>query len=146
MRNRISKIFLGITILAIAVVALFYFWAFYPYIPLTVNNAPIPIRPPEVTTGPNTTVIATLSACKHMDITPVVTRSIVGVNSVLATPSYTGAIHSTGCTTLDQAIIVPQFTPAGVYHVHWHVAYRVNPIRTVVVTYNSQNFTIGKTP
>lgn len=123
--------------------AVFYYWSFYPYKPLEVLNSPVPIRPPTVQSGKDQVVIATLRGCKNGKAIPTVTRSLIGQGSVIMTPSYPGVL-SKGCSTLDQAIIVPSFVTPGVYHWHWRVVYKVNPIRTETVQYDSQNFQITK--
>lgn len=134
----------GALCLAAFTLAIFSYWSFYPYNPLTVTNAPVPIRPISLASGVDTTVIATTKVCKYTNAIPIVVRSIVGEGSVLMTPAYSGAVRTTGCTTLQQAIILPQFTPPGTYHVHWRVNYQVNPIRSVVVQYDSETFKVTK--
>lgn len=130
--------------LGVCIIGLLYFWSFTPYKILSVQNAPVPIQPPTLASAANTTIIATTKLCKTTDIIPTVTRTIVGSGVVLMTPSYPGVLNSPGCVTLRQAIILPDFLPAGSYHIHWRVAYNVNPIRQVVVQYDSQTFQVTK--
>lgn len=129
---------LGLTVVCLAV---FSYWSFYPYKPLEVLNSPVPIRPPTIESGRDKVVIATLKGCKNGSIIPTVTRTLIGQGAVIMTPSYPGVL-SQGCSTLDQAIIIPPFVTPGTYHWHWRVAYKVNPIRTMAVEYDSQDFTI----
>lgn len=142
--NKVSKFFYLVLLVGVLMAGLFYYWTFIPYNPITINNAPVPIRPVSLASGTDTTVIATLKSCKHTTVTPIVTRTLIGEGVEITTPSYSGVINGPGCQTLQQAIIMPQFTPPGTYHIHWHVAYQMNPIRTVVVQYDSENFTVTK--
>lgn len=135
--------YLGLFI-TLTAVGLFYFWSFYPYKPLNVLNAPVPIRPVQLASGVDTTIIATLKSCKSTTVLPAVTRTLVGQGVVITTPTYIGVLRTAGCHTLDQAIILPQFTPPGTYHIHWVVVYKMNPIRDVTVQYDSENFQVTK--
>jgi hypothetical protein len=46
------------------------------------------------------------------------------------------------CKTIDAPVILPpQITP-GTYHLKFRVTYQVNPLKSVVITWESENFEV----
>lgn len=127
-------------ILIAALMSLIMFWLFTGNDVLDVKNNPVPVKPSFVKSTEN--VVLDVSFCKKTNSTGRVTRRLVSDKSELLAPTDT---DNSGKGCHDHAPIVvpiPAETVPGVYHVNYRVVYTVNPLKTVIEEFNSQNFTV----
>lgn len=86
-------------------------------------------------------VVYEVQYCKQLDIPAVTTKALVGdVNY----PLPVGRSNvPTGChTAINRSTLIPVGVPSGTYHLELTFTYQVNPLRSQVVHYESEDFTI----
>ena len=118
---------------------LFFFWTLYPYNPLEIEE-PVKVLTPVVKAGD--AVIVEFTFDKNTDVTPEVSLSLVdGVIYNLPTYSPSNVTGHTNNKAVN-VLTIPPSMPCGEYHLHWEATYEMNPIRDVVVKYESEKFEI----
>ena len=142
--NKSFKIFACISystiMLAFIVLGTYFYWSFYPYNPLVVEE-PIEIVTHEVNAGEYVTYRITY--CKNMDLPVTISRRFVD-GLVFTIPQFTTYLNDTGCRTQDIFIEIPEKLPAGEYNLNTDFIYQVNPIRKIKVNAESEKFTVIK--
>ncbi len=116
------------------------FWLTYPYKPLEVNGD-AQVLQKEVKAGE--TLIYRLDFCKNMDLPVTINRRFVD-GLVYTLPEFSTHNNKVGCKVQDILLDVPVTLPEGTYHFHTEFSYKVNPIRTVTILVESNEFDIIK--
>lgn len=114
------------------------FWLVYPYKPIVFNDPVFPIRNRIVKAGG--TLSYTSDYCKHISLTAIVSRTFVNGLIFITPPSITK--RPNGCHTISVEVSIPHELPAGTYHLENIYSYQVNPIRTVTVSQNTEEFEV----
>jgi hypothetical protein len=129
-------------LILIAYSALVAFWLWYPYKPNIVQ--PIEIMNKGKTVIAGDWLIYRITYDKRMNVSGTLTRKLVNSFKLdLADSSATAPIKK----GQDLVYIeIPKRADPGKYKLHWSVAYDVNPIRTVVVSTESEYFYIIENP
>ena len=117
------------------------YWLLYPYNPTTFNSQPFEILTPRVKV--NKPVMFRVNYCKNDSNIPEITRSFVdGV--IYVTPSFAGNNADIGCREVIALVNVPETLPPGTYHIVSTYKYKVNPIRTIEITADTEDFEVIK--
>lgn len=132
------KVAYVVVALAALTTGLMAYWGAAQYDVLDIRQSPVPVRPKEVS-GPDPTIIATIDYCKKLDVEGTAVVTLVSKKTVLLTPAYKDKTPKT-CATLEAALLIPPQATPDVYHYHWRVVYKVNPIKTVVEEFDTEEF------
>lgn len=116
------------------------YWSATPVHVLVVSNNPVPVRPTELT--PGSAVIMTYTYCKNTDTKGTVRTSLVSATSETFLPLAPDITGKQCHVKLDVPAVIPMETAAGSYHFHFRATYRINPLKTEIDEWNSQNFTV----
>lgn len=120
--------------------ALLFFWSNYDYKPLTVER-PIIVTPSKVESGGVVTMV--VKYCKSSNQEEVVSRDLVGDTIIINIPPKRISVRAPkGCDVSESIIRIPRTINPGMYKIQYHIEYRVNPIRTVEVHFESEPFEI----
>lgn len=130
---------LSAILMAIFTLLVFYYWAIAPVNVLDVNN-PVPVEKKMVAGGD--TQILDFSFCKNLDVKGDVEWSLISNKNIILLPSYEDTLRSTCMTKVRAPVILPFVIHSDIYHFHYSTVYHVNPIRTVMVQFDSQSFEI----
>jgi len=114
------------------------YFLFYPFHPVTFNKDRFEIVTKEVKRGES--LVYRADVCKNMDIATEVTRSFN--NSLVYLLSPTTSTRPEGCSVTNVAISVPEELPTGEYFLRTRFTYRLNALRTITVTHDTEGFTI----
>lgn len=140
--TRKANILVYVVLLFLAMVlALFLFWTFSNTDVLKVNNDPVPVSKISPTPVADGQVVFRIDFCKSVGAQGTVRPSFVNPARELFLPTYEDKLDK-GCGIYDVPVIIPRDIPAGKYHVHYRITYHVNPIKTVVEEFNSQDFEV----
>lgn len=144
MKLKIAKaiIYTTLAVLVIGASTLVY-WTFEADDVLTVKNQPVPVRPKEI--NPEATVILSPNVCKNLPVPGIIRRTLVSKSSKILLPDYYNNFP-VGCNNRDLAVIIPGQTPDDVYHLEFDVTYVINPLKTVVEHWYTQDFTVKHDP
>lgn len=137
--NRIFHVFSWIVIvLANLLFVLLIFWFWYPYNVIEFKEPKFKVVSKNVKQGGTLQFIS--SYCKHMNISGTVSRAYI--NGIIYTTLPVITNRETGCHTVKVQLILPDELPKGKYHLHNLYQYKVNPIRTVTVTQETEDFIV----
>lgn len=129
-------------ILAFTMVVVIGFWLVYPYKTIEFKNVPFPILNEGKVVKQGDRARYLVEACKYSKDAPVVTKNFIdGV--IYSTTPVPGAIPL-GCNKTIMDIYVPRAIPAGTYSVQIIARFKVNPLRTITIISNTENFNIIK--
>lgn len=115
-----------------------YVMMFYPFKTIEVHRTPIKILTPEVKRGES--VVYEVDYCKFTDEQAEITISFVDGFSY-AQPAVISNIKP-GCAVAQRAVLVPANLPAHKYHLRISLAYRMNALRTITKTFETEEFTV----
>lgn len=135
----LGNIFLfGIYIL----IGVFAFWAFYPYHPLEVKDIHI-IGDKTICKGKP--VFYEMTYIKNSKVKPTLTKTLVDgiVFHLSEIDAYSPTFIKNGnVINLTLGQIIPETTPEGIYNLHIDARYQVNPLRSVVVQMQTDEFKV----
>jgi hypothetical protein len=111
-----------------------------PHEALTIQKLPIPLVHGTTTAGDYITL--DINFCKNVSADGRVVTTLVSSRTQLVLPTSTDNGHK-GCFTNAHIPlpIPPQATP-DTYHYHFHVVYKVNPLRTLTSDFDTANFKV----
>ena len=132
------------TIAWFGILSSFYFlllityWNFYPYKTLEFKGDRFKLLHKQVYQGD---VVEYYSDyCKYIDESAIVSRSFVNAIIYSTPSSLTGRM--TGCHKIIVQVRVPLELPIGTYHLENRYKYQVNPIRTIIVKQETEEFEV----
>ncbi len=136
MTNKILLFLIGGVYLVMIIVLIILFW---PINVVKTNHQPYKILTPMVAAGANVTYL--VDACKYIGVRSTVTRTFAdGVRY----PSTTSSNNiSTGCKKTKVSIPVPNYVPAGKYHLDLDIVFQVNPFRQVSYHFQTESFQVA---
>lgn len=144
---RVIKLATLATVLMVVAIGFFGFhvvrWAFAPSEVLVINNAPVPVQPPEVKDGDK--IYLEIDYCKKQDVIDDTTLYLIGENnSAKIAINWPKGRTPVQCAHLPQVPIhIPAQTPSGTYHADFEVCYDINPLKKDrCTTFISQSFRI----
>lgn len=128
-------------VINISVLVILAFWLLYPYDVISVES-PIKIMNKDKTVRAGGMLIYEVKYDKKMDVSGRLTRKLVNSYVVDLRPSI--VTHGVGKGRALNVLHVPEWASDGEYYMTWSAEYKVNPIRTVRVTRQSEEFTVVK--
>ena len=123
---------------AIIGIAVVTYWLIYPYQLLTFNDAVFPVVNKTVKSGGTLRYVS--DYCKYTDASATVTRSFV--NEIIFVTPTTITNRPTGCAVITVEIALPKELPIGTYHLSNTYTYEINPLRTVVIKEDTEEFKV----
>lgn len=128
------------TILA-TLVTMFYFayLLFWPIKVLEVRGD-VKILNPNIKIGEE--VLYEVDLCKYRDVPGTLSRQLVDTAVVLMPD--TGITLGKGCRKVQASLPTPKFLTTNTYHINFVAKYKINALRTVTVTYRSEDFKMYK--
>lgn len=125
-------LFLGIMIYGLYLLA-------FPFKTLDADQ-PFPVTTKTVVAGEK--LEFTAKVCRYTSVVATVSQQLVGENLVYL-PTHPSRV-SKGCGTFKSSVLVPSDTPAGRYKLVSSAKYPINPLRTITVTTETQEFDVVK--
>lgn len=139
---RVRKICNALSYLSIlsAIVALlvYFYWSFFPYKVLVFQDAKFPVVNPVVKKGTSLKYVS--NYCKYMGLPALVTRTFN--NQLIFSIPTIITNQPTGCHKITVQIDIPHELPAGEFHLVNTYQFEVNPIRKIIITEKTENFTV----
>jgi len=145
MTSKPSRYFVMTTMVALATVWLYIGWVmWYPYTPLVVHS--IRILDADQKVMPGEYVTYEVDYTKTMDLSAVVTRSLVNGVEINMTPFVSNVSMSKG--KARNVLLIPEFADPGIYTLNINYEYEVShfPRRVVSVRAQSNSFEILPKP
>jgi hypothetical protein len=140
MKRLALKIFIytALTVLGFGV-ATFVFWNLQPKDVLTIRG-PVKVKP--VVAKGEGAVTLHFDYCKNLDVEGTIQQSFVSNKTELLSPEVQDTQHK--ICTKDQAvtILIPPQTAPDRYRIKYVATYKINPITTVVETFQSEQFDV----
>lgn len=143
--GRLKKIYLFSKILLFFTVLLFLYILYLNFYPLKPVEYFLPylVKTKIVKQGDN--VIYTSKYCKKIDTNGRVSRTLVDKEGLTYYLDPTDGIGKTkGCGTVDVAVRIPKEIPPNTYVMKASVSYKINFLRTIVITSYTDKFEIVK--
>lgn len=129
----------GTILLSFILLLIIFYWLIAPYNPATFRRQPHVVEPKVVEGGTFLTI--NVDMCKHMDITPEISRVFVdGV--IYQIPAYITVDDGLGCKIRKDRIYIPKGLPKGEYFISTTYRFRVNPVRTIEIQTRSDKFKV----
>lgn len=128
-------------VIAVAITILLYWLYSAPAQAVTVSPNPIPVVNKTVTAGSYTQI--KYSFCKNTNVSGRIVIALVGDNVQLTLP--VGFERGKRTCETDKVVplpVPPQATP-GNYHFHFRATYQINPLRSIVQEYDTQEFAVN---
>ena len=114
------------------------FWAVWPYRTLELKDTKFPVLTPKVKQGGK--LVYQSKYCKYINLTATVSRSFIN-GVIFNTPSMI-TDRTVGCHTVTPLMNVPPELLPGKYRVQVIYIYEVNPIRTITIKHETEDFEV----
>jgi hypothetical protein len=142
--NKINELLYTVAIASIAIIviisAIFIYWAFWPDTPIVTSNKDS-VRLEKLVYHSGDTITYYIDYCKTRSMPMTVNRSLVDGFVVSYAPVETDP--PVGChTTISSSMKIPEYIPAGIYHIEANISARINPLRTFSEHWRSVDFKI----
>ena len=134
MKNIFVNLFL--LLLSSLIIVLLY-WSFYPYKPMEIISPPKNLTP-RIKAGE--IFIYEANYCKYTDKSAYYRKQIIN-SFVVNLPESVSNIPE-GCKKVNVSIPIPEYLPADKYKIRTMAVYEMNPIRKIVITYDTDEFEI----
>lgn len=146
MRNKVNKKSFGslekvVLCLFLAGYAVLSYWMFWPYKPLTFHE-PIEILNEDKTVAPGGYLVYRQHFTKHIDAQALIRKQLMN-HYVITMAPIIGNVP-TGERDMRVKIRIPDGAEPGDYVLLWEADYKVNPIRRVTVSTQSEQFCVKK--
>lgn len=130
-----------VTILsALVLMSTIGFWLFFPYKTTVFKDSILKVENTKVKAGGD--LVYYVDYCKYTDIIPEITKTFVDGIIYVVPPAV--STTKTGCGRNKIQVTIPQNLPSGVYHLDLTYRYKVNPLRTIDISIETENFTVTK--
>ncbi|OGO14258.1 MAG: hypothetical protein A2Y53_03890 [Chloroflexi bacterium RBG_16_47_49] len=140
--NKIEKLMYTLSFLTITSGVMFglviIYWMVFPYRVIEWNSDYFPIVTKTATQGGSITFIA--DYCKYRDMSATISRSFI--NDIIYTTPESTTQRQTGCHVVNIVVPIPQELPPGNYYIQTVYKYDVNPIRSITLIHNTDQFTV----
>ena len=125
-------------VLGFVIVGTYTYWTNYPYKTIEFKNNPFPPSNPEVTRGER--LRYKVDYCKFTDENPTVVKYFI--DGVIYETSPTVGVMTEGCYIDEVDVYIPRALPPGNYSIKIVAIFHPNPIRTITITSNTQQFEV----
>ena len=136
--NKIVKYAFFVAVISWACVACF--WLLCPYEPIVVE--PIKIMNKDRVVQQGGTLIYRLAYDKKINIQSTVKRQLV--NTYTITYTNVPGVARPGKGVAHTSLPVPKYASPGLYVLRWSSTYQVNPLRSITVSLDSEQFQVIK--
>lgn len=127
-------------LLIMAVMLLFFYWLFYPYKVMDVSSTRLITN--EVYAG--NIVLWKMDYCNYVNQPSIVVHQIS--NDVVIYEAPKRAMLPLGCMNGSIiAVEIPNYAPTGRYHISTMMKYNINPLRDVIIEYDTEEFDVINT-
>lgn len=141
--QRIFNLIGWLTILTLAcLIAILGYWYLVPINPIKFNNLPHKVESKEIKSGGY--LVYDVDYCKYTKDIPMVSRTFVDGLSYPLYENRPATEKPMGCNVNRVQIYVPKGLPLGEYFLKTTFHYRLNPIRWLDVTTETERFLIVK--
>lgn len=141
--NNKNKILYSLSIAAIigglGIIVYIFYLLLWPVKVLEIRGD-VKILNPNVKVGEE--VVYEVDFCKYKDIPGVLSRQLVDT-AVVSMPDM-GITLRKGCGKIQASLPTPKFLTTGTYNINFVARYKINAIRTITVTYKSEDFKMYK--
>ena len=120
-------------------IAVYYYWNLKPYTPIVFENSPFQVDQKQIEQGGYLTY--TVDYCKDNDLSPHVSRTFVD-GLIYVTPDEPQPYLEKGCQQKQFFIYIPKALPPGTYVIKKTYTFQVNPIRTVDIYTETEQFEV----
>jgi hypothetical protein len=121
---------------------LFTFWIFYPYKPIAIHKISILNLDKKVLAGDY--IVYQMDYTKYVDLDGAMTRKLVNEFIIDLTDTITTNPVGTGVNRM--IIPIPKYADPGKYKLRFTITYKVNPIRSVTIDAESEEFIVTEYP
>lgn len=144
MKNILAKVLTWMSFPAVAALVVIGYWAFsVPNEVLTINKLPVPVADKTIKVGEY--VPLHYNYCKNADASGIIKTTLVSDVQKIVLPDVRDESRKVCTDVIVPAVLVPEDTPDGIYHVHYRASYNVNPLNTnEIQEWDSEEFTITK--
>lgn len=129
-------------IFCIAFMGYVTYLAVWPFKTIEPTHQPYKVLTPKVHPGEDIVYVSEI--CRYTDVQPTVVRQLVG-ESIIYLPNRISKFPK-GCGAYKVPSRVPPETPPGFYHLELAPSYRINPVRTIVVNIETEEFEVVEPP
>ena len=141
-RNRfLLTLVICLNILVAGFILLLIFWSVYPYRPIQFKNLPYKVKNKVIKAGG--VLEYTSDYCKYTNEIPSTIRSFVN-DIIYNLPVGQATKKPIGCAKSTFILLVPKELPPSIYILKTTYTYKVNPIRNIVVTNDTEKFEVVK--
>lgn len=139
--SRVGYFVLALALITLGVVA---YWANQSSNVLEIKNDPIPIKFIHSADHPQGIVILKYSFCKNTDAVGIVQTSFVGVGTKILVPEAEDRSLKSCNANLEVPYLIPPQVVPGKYRLNFEARYKINPIKTTVTKWQSQEFEVAE--
>lgn len=137
------KIATGTLIVATLLVFYVSYLLFWPVKILVYANHPFTVLNDNKTVKAGDILIYEVDYCKYKNVSAMIDKQFIN-DVILETPDLEGNL-TVGCfQKTSMTTLVPIIAPPGKYHLNIIATYRVNSLRTEVITHETEEFTVIK--
>lgn len=140
MNNTIQKVFLITNFILFAILLYVMYLILYPFKTVEFKDNRFPVLTKQVKQGKE--MIFVSSYCKYVDLPATVSRAFI--NDFAYATETTITYAKKGCNTMKVVVYVPKELPLGKYYLHNKFVYQVNPLRTITLVHDSEEFEVVK--
>lgn len=132
---------IALFILVISIGGLFIYWTLSSSEVLVLKNLPFPAQTVPATAATDGLIELKVDYCKKVNATGIVRISFVSNAREVFLPIAPDK-QPAQCLNTNIPIIIPKDLPPDTYHIHFHVVYKVNPLKTTTQDFDSKSFTV----
>lgn len=135
---------LAVHTLVVASLSIFVaiFWLVYPYNPIVITHDPFPVLNKNKVVHSGEVLVYRSSSCRNFIGEIRVHRTLVN-HSLIDFPDSSFHQQKKECRIFDnRTLLIPSYAPSGKYKLKISNFVQVNPIRTISVTAETEEFTV----
>jgi hypothetical protein len=141
MRDIKTIISMILVVILTILLIVFVWWTVYPYNPITIES-PIKIMNPGKVVRAGDLLVYKIKYEKKMNVYGMLKRKLINSYKIDLADSVATAPAGKDCDQVK--ISIPRFADPGVYYLWWSASYQVNPLRTIIVSVESEKFEVVK--
>lgn len=134
-------VYIALVIIALGLLTVSY-WLLAPSDVLEIKNAPVPIRTIREHPTAEGVVILNVDYCKKVGATGQVRVSFVSQSREIFLPIAVDKAEPK-CEKVEVPVLIPHDTPSDTYIIRYYITYKVNPLRSTIEQFDSQEFHVN---
>lgn len=150
MKRKIAPVvaYLSLGIIALGITVFLYWLYSPPKEAVSVSPNPIPVQnkqalkdnPVCTLVKSDRCIVIKFTRCKNTKATGRVTTTLVGTNVQIPLPTGSDSGERKCNTDLQYPVPIPSLATPGTYHFHFRATYQVNPLKSIIQEYNTEDF------